>query len=182
LIIIRSIGSLASAVSVATSLFEMKVTNLKPFLNELNMDCLKELLVHSVNGTATKGPTNVKPNGTPVKEQTAETTLQEHPEDAPQSRTSSDIIRGKIQRLGDFIDTDAVGAPLSQDPRLPTDSNGSRPLRHFSSAKLQLNSARTVSNTRTLNFVPVLPRATTSPLNDVHLAAAVLVKEQSLLS
>ncbi|KAN0089180.1 hypothetical protein V8E51_019440 [Hyaloscypha variabilis] len=86
----------------------MKVTNLKPFLNELNMDCLKELLVHSVNGTATKGPTNVKPNGTPVKEQTAETTLQEHPEDAPQSRTSSDIIRGKIQRLGDFIDTDAA--------------------------------------------------------------------------
>ena len=127
MIIIRSIGSLASAVSVATSLFEMKVTNLKPFLNELNMDCLKELLVHSVNGTATKGPTNVKPNGTPVKEQTAETTFQEHPEDAPQSRTSSDIIRGKIQKLGDFIDTDAVGAPLSQDPRLPTDSNCSPP-------------------------------------------------------
>ncbi|PMD31735.1 aconitase [Hyaloscypha variabilis F] len=71
------------------------------------MDRLKEPLGDIVNGTATKGPTCVEPNGTPVKEQTAETTFQEHPEDAPQSRTSSDIIRGKIQKLGDFIDTDA---------------------------------------------------------------------------
>jgi hypothetical protein len=146
------------------------------------MDRLKEPLGDIVNGTAAKGPTCVEPNGTPIKEQTAETTFQEHPEDAPQSRTSSDIIRGKIQKLGDFIDTDAVGAPLSQDPRLPTDSNSSPPLRHFSSAKPQLNSARTVSNKRTLNLVPVPPRATTSSLQDVYLAAAVLVKEQSLLS
>jgi hypothetical protein len=98
----------------------MKITNPKPFLDELDLDRLGEMLGRSSNWSTGKGPKYVEPNGTPISSNSNDKTQMSQQESQPnqpesyvdQSSGSADIIRGKIQRLGDFIDTDAVGTNL----------------------------------------------------------------------
>ena len=113
-----SIGNLASAVSVAASSFDMKATSPKSFLDELDMDRVRKILGNVPEASSITGPTYVEPNGTgspkssdegQVAESASETTTSDPPADAASQKTeSSDVISSKIQRLGDFIDTDAV--------------------------------------------------------------------------
>ncbi|TVY33726.1 putative aconitate hydratase, partial [Lachnellula cervina] len=131
-----SIGHLASAVSVAASSFTMKTTDPKPLLDDLDLHRLESLLrpapPPSKHNAAKKHPTyeepagsasnpspstesknppdpqtqESSPTGTPNTNTAATTTpLPEIPSSEP--RNPSRIIRGKVQILGDFIDTDA---------------------------------------------------------------------------
>ena len=118
LINLGSIGNLASAVSVAASSFDMKVTSPKSFLDELDMDRVRKILGNVPESSSLTGPTYVEPNGSvstksweegQVAASASETTSSDPPVDAASQKTeTSDIISSKIQRLGDFIDTDAV--------------------------------------------------------------------------
>lgn len=159
--------------SVAASSFDMKVTNPKAFLDELDLDGLREILGRSSNGTTGNGPTYVEPNGNPVSSSSEDETRlsQEHRQpttepnqpgsDVDKSSESTDIIRGKIQRLGDFIDTDAVRTCHPFGTSLLTNSS-SLPQLLFSSARQMKNSGTTVLNTLILNSGPVLRTASMS--------------------
>lgn len=54
-------------------MFEIKVTNPKPFLDKLNITRLKELLVRNFNGTSAKGLVYIEPKGAVIKSEAAGT-------------------------------------------------------------------------------------------------------------
>jgi hypothetical protein len=96
----------------------MKVTNPKPFLDQLDMDRLKEILGNGLKELIITGPKYVEPNGRGSLKSSDDALASESQSDksstnpagrpASQKTETSDVILGKIQRLGDFIDTDAV--------------------------------------------------------------------------
>jgi hypothetical protein len=92
----------------------MKVTDPKPYLYAIDRVRLREFLGHASKDSG-KGPNYVEPGGNGVELATAEvqndtTTTDEATSIEPplSETTSKDIKRGKIQVLGDFIDTDAL--------------------------------------------------------------------------
>jgi hypothetical protein len=108
---------------VAASSFDMKVTDPKPFLDAIDQTRLKEILGGSLINMPKNGPIYVEPGpcssvqlaapNTDQVSSTAEGQIAEPPLDnVPVSLLlhSPDIRQGKVQRLGDFIDTDAVSA------------------------------------------------------------------------
>jgi hypothetical protein len=97
----------------------MKITDPRPFLDAIDQTRLKEILGQSSIHEPNKSPVYVEPgqgaaqDAEPVRKVSSadEKPAAEAPsEDRPQVVGSSalDIRQGKIQRLGDFIDTDAV--------------------------------------------------------------------------
>lgn len=111
-----SFGHLSSAATVAASSFEMKLTDPDKLLAAIDQRLWKEL--RGIDGKSVKSPSGLafryvepncagsssvgKPNADAQKPVAFSTTP---PVAAPTAKT----LRGKIQQLGDFIDTDAVG-------------------------------------------------------------------------
>jgi hypothetical protein len=107
----------------------MKVTNPKFFLGEIDLERLREILGHRAKKTSGKSPTYLEPacdNVSKASDDVPLSTSEAHPAPTPKSvvpwptkdtseetSKSSDILRGKIQVLGDFIDTDAVSLSSS---------------------------------------------------------------------
>ncbi|KKK20509.1 aconitase family protein [Aspergillus rambellii] len=110
-----SIGNLASAATVAASSFEMKVRDPQEFLDDIDLDrwhCLRGISPAPAEFHAEQGVTYVEPSGLSVGESRSskeklESSLQEEGE-STLSNPHGDIMAGKVQRLGDFIDTDAL--------------------------------------------------------------------------
>jgi hypothetical protein len=108
----------------------MKVTNPKFFLDEIDVERLSEILGHRVKKTSGKSPTYVEPAGENISKTSDDvplSTSEANPTSTPtpvapsqtngtseQTSISSDILRGKVQVLGDFIDTDAVSLSSSR--------------------------------------------------------------------
>jgi hypothetical protein len=99
----------------------MKVTNPKSFLDEIDVERLNEILGHRTKQTPCKSPTYVEPAGDNISktsDDASPSTSEANPTPTPtpsqtngtseQTSISSDILCGKVQVLGDFIDTDAV--------------------------------------------------------------------------
>jgi hypothetical protein len=99
----------------------MKVTNPKSFLDEIDVERLNEILGHRTKQTPCKSPTYVEPAGDNISktsDDASPSTSEANPTPTPtpsqtngtseQTSISSDILRGKVQVLGYFIDTDAV--------------------------------------------------------------------------
>lgn len=107
-----SIGHIASAATVAASSFEMKITDPQKLLASIDLDRWQ-----SLKGTR---PLTVPSNGSPVYvEPSGSQNLPSYSQNSICSNTESahkddigssgkDLLKGKVQRLGDFIDTDAV--------------------------------------------------------------------------
>ena len=105
---------MASAATVAASSLEMKVRDPKPYLDAIDRVRLRKLL-GCMPKAYPKGPTYVEPSGNGGESATAEvqnsTTATEAAcfiNSTKSKIPSNDIKRGKIQVLGDFIDTDAL--------------------------------------------------------------------------
>ncbi|PWY90353.1 aconitase family protein [Aspergillus sclerotioniger CBS 115572] len=90
-----SIGNLASAATVAASSFDMKLRDPHEFLSAIDLERWHSLRGISVSATepAEDQLTYVEPNGSDATTNT---------------NSDTDILTGKVQRLGDFIDTDAL--------------------------------------------------------------------------
>lgn len=114
--LIRSIGSfgnLASAITVAASSFEMKVTDPRPLLSSIELGRLDEIMGHSKKtfeigddlSYVEPGGLCEPPSGQEMEQKTERNA---NGEDSSAKSPANEIRRGKIQRLGDFVDTDAV--------------------------------------------------------------------------
>lgn len=132
-----SIGSLASAVTVAASSLRMKITDPRPFLEEIDQDRLHDILGYRPKSASTSSPIYVEPNDHEREKSTeqiggmpTDTTSSKFGEEAAlvnapiiseiEPAPSNYLIQGRVQRLGDFIDTDAVSLP---SPSLPSHSH-----------------------------------------------------------
>lgn len=106
-----SIGHITSAAAVAASSFEMKATSPKEYLKNIDIQRLRQLLAKS-DGAAGKEEPSLK-YVEPTESQTVAAEVPKAVNDdgkaalSPQATLEEDI-NGKIQRLGDFVDTDAV--------------------------------------------------------------------------
>ncbi|KAK4893994.1 hypothetical protein LTR27_007800 [Elasticomyces elasticus] len=106
-----AIGSVSTAVTVAASSFSMTITNPSALLDSLDYKRLNSLLVTSrqqitevqyVEPPAAVAPSGRAPSGS---------TNQEHGSEEPELQRKAvkrPLIEGKVQTLGDFIDTDAL--------------------------------------------------------------------------
>ncbi|KAH8691621.1 aconitase family protein [Talaromyces proteolyticus] len=111
-----SIGNLGSAATVAASSFEMKVKDPHELLATIDLDRWDSLRGVSKAPTAESPPTNilyVEPYGTSYAgtepaEQEVEATSTEEAVNSKDTSASEEILTGKVQRLGDYIDTDAL--------------------------------------------------------------------------
>ncbi|KAK4958728.1 hypothetical protein LTR10_003524 [Elasticomyces elasticus] len=106
-----AIGSVSTAVTVAASSFNMTITDPTPLLDSLDYERLRSLLVtppqqttevQYVEPPAAVAPSNRAPSGSTDQEHTAEPKLQQR------KAAKRPLIEGKVQTLGDFIDTDAL--------------------------------------------------------------------------
>jgi hypothetical protein len=105
-----SIGNLASAATVAASSFHMKATDPTLLIEKIDLDRWSQLRRHKAIDDAPNGDiTYVEPAGESVEVSQALS-----PEKAGQDTSTkfeksySPRILGKVERLGDMIDTDAV--------------------------------------------------------------------------
>jgi len=133
-----AIGHLGSAATVAASSFDMKITDPRTFLDEIDVGKLQEYLSKGQVAAPQKSLVYIEPgqkaasltkreingsehsNGTKDKHSIldldksikpqATNPVQAKPDENshPPKKPSSGILEGRIQRLGDFIDTDAV--------------------------------------------------------------------------
>lgn len=146
---VGAIGHLSSAATVAASSFGMKITDPRPFLDEIDQNRLREALGGRPSVPPGKGTIYLEPgqqigtairNGTPEIDASSrndnpeaniskitsghvDSSVVVQPKDTDSQQpssisgsstsllSSSDVRKGKIQRLGDFIDTDAVSIP-----------------------------------------------------------------------
>ncbi|PYH63378.1 aconitase family protein [Aspergillus vadensis CBS 113365] len=109
-----SIGNLASAATVAASSFEMKLKDPHEFLETIDLErwhTLRGITVSATDSTQ-EHISYMEPSGSATAE-----TKNAGPTDVKSSEvdtsetadsSSSDVMTGKVQRLGDFIDTDAL--------------------------------------------------------------------------
>ena len=102
----------------------MKITDPRPFLDAIDQIRLKEILGASSVDEPKSSPVYVEPGQRSSQPTTApkpdlqprpvsgdENLVAEHPiKETPTSEITRDIRKGKVQVLGDFIDTDAVSA------------------------------------------------------------------------
>lgn len=105
-----AIGSIASAVTVAASSFDMEVADPRPLLDEVDLDRFASIAgrkssqtteVHYVEpAPALKGARSASGN---PPEATLPTSIV-----AESTSSGSDVTKGKVIKLGDFIDTDAL--------------------------------------------------------------------------
>ncbi len=127
-----SIGHLASAATVAASSFAMKITDPRPLLDAISQTRLQDILQHRNTGThvspaqsSRKPISYVEPGRSTTTREIVADTANDHQEVSqalssnekprekedqalPASSTANNILNGKIQRLPDFVDTDAV--------------------------------------------------------------------------
>ncbi|GLA28555.1 hypothetical protein CBS147343_9208 [Aspergillus niger] len=109
-----SIGNLASAATVAASSFEMKLKDPHEYLAAIDLERWHTLRGVSVSATDSTQEhiSYMEPSGSATAEAKTvdspdvKVTEANTPETADSS--SSDLMTGKVQRLGDFIDTDAL--------------------------------------------------------------------------
>ncbi|KKA19926.1 hypothetical protein T310_6086 [Rasamsonia emersonii CBS 393.64] len=119
---VGSIGHISSAATVAASSFEMKITDPQPLIDGVDIELWNRLKSFSTRPAAvtekndsTNGPVYVEPSGSPDESAPASTSFvpvsadnNSNVPEVPTTSTTSNIIKGKVQRLGDFIDTDAL--------------------------------------------------------------------------
>ncbi|KAL2011398.1 hypothetical protein VTN00DRAFT_4116 [Thermoascus crustaceus] len=107
-----SIGHLASAATVAASSFEMKIIDPQKLLDSIDLDRWQRLKgTKPLTAPSNGSPVYVEPSGSsdsPSDSQnpiSSNTTIVEKDDIGSAGR---DMLKGKVQRLGDFIDTDAL--------------------------------------------------------------------------
>lgn len=122
---IGSFGNLASAATVAASSFEMKITNPQPFVDQIEPSRWEQMKgrgsLRSVPGpspkyveppVATATEEIPEPSGPPREQEELAVEQLSASEDNVARETGSsqskEDIHGKVYRLEDFIDTDAV--------------------------------------------------------------------------
>ncbi|KAL4894255.1 hypothetical protein BDV59DRAFT_207278 [Aspergillus ambiguus] len=109
-----SIGNLASAATVAASSLEMKLRDPGDLLDGIHTEKLQMLrddLHRCTQPTHSHEPTYVEPSGHPAESTITMSTENQASEiDTITAPTTSEghQITGKLQRLGDFVDTDAL--------------------------------------------------------------------------
>jgi aconitase A len=131
-----AIGHISSAATVAASSFDMKITDPQPLLDKISQTRLLELLDYQSPSIPASKLQSRKPvsyvepssvgieagenNTSPLPRTELDTELDEVKQEGKVNQASSEahplakaILQGKIQRLGDFIDTDAVRFFLS---------------------------------------------------------------------
>jgi homoaconitase/3-isopropylmalate dehydratase large subunit len=109
LIEVGSIGNLASAATVAASSFDMKATDPTSLIKNIDVERWAKLRRHKSTEEKARSITYVEPAG--ESEEMPEAPEAEDDSEAeakPTATTSSADIVGKVLRLGDMIDTDAV--------------------------------------------------------------------------
>jgi 3-isopropylmalate dehydratase small subunit len=110
-----AIGSIASAVTVAASSFDMSITDPSPLLNDMDLDRLAVILGER-GGSEASSTENGEvhyvepgPRRTTGQERTTPSSFVDDKSDSSTSVSTSDkVIAGMVQTLGDFIDTDAL--------------------------------------------------------------------------
>jgi 3-isopropylmalate dehydratase small subunit len=112
-----AIGSITSAATVAASSFEMIITDPASMLDEIDTVRLHEILGADVAGkTASTSVSYVEPGGQDAAVTEASATTDETPTTVPgvndelswEYTRSQRKISGRVQTLGDFVDTDAL--------------------------------------------------------------------------
>ncbi|KAI1617378.1 hypothetical protein EDD36DRAFT_454669 [Exophiala viscosa] len=100
-----SFGNLASAVTVAASSFDMKVTDPTPLLDAIDMNKVREMLgLKTSEQEALEEPLYVEPGAQEVSPQ--QSTSSKKATATPASPSS--LISGRVYLLPDFVDTDAL--------------------------------------------------------------------------
>jgi hypothetical protein len=118
-----SIGHISAAATVAASSFEMKITDSQPPTEAIDIDQWNRLrrsssrpAVVTENNDRRHGPFFVEPSGASDGNTGPTSTSSVPVNNVPEHRTasrSSEVLKGKVQRLGDFIDTYAVSCILA---------------------------------------------------------------------
>ncbi|KAJ6146466.1 hypothetical protein N7497_008448 [Penicillium chrysogenum] len=107
-----SIGHLASAATVAASSFEMKLVDPSDLLAAMDLSRWRQLTTASTHSDATSPKSDliyVEPCGCDYHRAGAQTQKQiEKPRLDIHGRGQTKSLQGKVQRLGDFVNTDAV--------------------------------------------------------------------------
>lgn len=107
-----SIGHLASAATVAASSFEMKLVDPSDLLAAIDLSRWRQLTTASTHSDATSPKSDliyVEPCGCDYHRAGAQTQKQiEKPRLDIHGRGQTKSLQGKVQRLGDFVNTDAV--------------------------------------------------------------------------
>jgi aconitase B len=105
-----SIGNLASAATVAASSFDMKATDPTYLIKQIDMGRWTRLRHYKSIENKSVSITYVEPAGEAEDARDApEVEAVQEPDSEPLETSTSAKIIGKVQRLGDMIDTDAVG-------------------------------------------------------------------------
>lgn len=107
-----SIGSITSAAAVAASSFDMEVTNPRKYLDKIDLKRFEQLLSKPRLPAAGSKPVVAyvePPEAQGSTSESGEPVAVADEQKAPSaSQKDATEISGKIQRLGDFVDTDAV--------------------------------------------------------------------------
>ncbi|KAF2104217.1 aconitase iron-sulfur domain-containing protein [Rhizodiscina lignyota] len=107
-----AIGSIASAVTVAASSFDMTVTDPKPLLDEIDMNRLGEILAIRVHPETPLRYVEPGSRDTVAKPPREPASTDEELQGTDNASEAADpvsrVISGRVQTLGDFIDTDAL--------------------------------------------------------------------------
>lgn len=112
-----AIGHLASAATVAASSFDMKVMDPQSFIDSIDLERWNSLRRGQIVAPSKiEGLAYVEPSGSGDAEDKEHNTVGNEAAAGNNDSISSDkdIITGKVQRLEDFIDTDAVSRNFSQ--------------------------------------------------------------------
>ena len=105
-----SIGHITSAAAVAASSFDMQITNPKKYLERVDIQRLRQLLSKSADGDncEVSDIKYVEPAEGRTRAVEAAPTASSIEADSGSHDPMNEEIQGKVQRLGDFVDTDAV--------------------------------------------------------------------------
>ncbi len=109
-----SIGHITSAAAVAASSFDMEVTSPRDYLKGIDPQRLKQLLSKSEDTKMQDEPSieYVEPADTPDGHSERSDSINNNTKSGVTSQSSpNEEFNGRIQRLGDFVDTDAVSPP-----------------------------------------------------------------------
>lgn len=116
-----AIGSITSAVTVAASSFDMSITDPKPLLDAIDLSKLQEILGHKsllspglkyvepgMGQTSTSKPESMLGEPQMTSQPAEEDILLKSQVTDSEDSMPMMMIKGRVQRLGDFIDTDAL--------------------------------------------------------------------------
>ncbi|ORY13136.1 aconitase family protein [Clohesyomyces aquaticus] len=103
-----SIGNLASSATVAASSFDMKASDPSPLIEMVDLERWNQLRQYKPStGTPTIDLKYVEPVSELESTDNSEANAEESKEEVT-TTSRSNVIAGKVQRLGDYIDTDAL--------------------------------------------------------------------------